>query len=199
MKKRMVCYGTSLTSSDGWFGTSFRSTGGWVKMLDKSLPDWRVINSGKGGMNSNWGMDNFQKKVLRYNPHVVLMEFAINDAYTGKLPFYDTPGFDKSIQNIKFMIKKLKWCKVFYMTMSPPLDKFLFDRNPAEDRPMWDLFYREHRDIAHELGAEVINITRKWEALSTEKFLEYCPDGLHPNELGSKMITLPTILKRLEL
>ena len=187
----MVCFGTSLTSS-----------GGWVKMLRKQLLDWRVINSGEGGMNSNWGMDNFGKKVLKYNPHVVLMEFSINDAYIR----YDeidygckATSLEQSIQNIKFMIKKLKWCKVYYMTMNPPLDIFISGRNPKEDRPEWWLYSNTHQQVAETLGAEVIDIAEKWKALSTEKFLEYCPDGLHPNELGSKMITLPTILERLEL
>ena len=172
-------------------------------MLNKALPDWRVINSGEGGMNSNWGMDNFGKKVLRYNPHVVLMEFSINDAYIR----YDEIDYGckatslvQSIKNIKFMIKKLKWCKVFYMTMSPPLNKFLFDRNPAEDRPEYWLYSNVHQKVAYDIpGVEVIDIAEKWQVLSTEKFLEYCPDGLHPNECGSENITLPTILERLEL
>ncbi len=187
MKKRMIIYGTSLSSGSGW-----------SKMLQKRLPDWKVINNAKGGMNSSWGMDNFGQKVLKYNPHVVLMEFAVNDAYI-KDDYYGTVGPDRSIQNIKFMIKKLKWCKVFYMTMNPPLDMFIQGRNPAEDRPRWAGKYATHRYVAEKAGAEVINITARWEALSTKKFLDYCPDGLHPNELGSKMITIPAILERLGL
>ena len=103
MKKRLVCFGTSLTSGSGW-----------VKMLKKRLPDWRVINSGKGGMNSNWGMDNFGQKVLRYNPHVVLMEFSVNDAYI-KTDFYGTVDFDRSIWNIKFMIKLKNFRNMNYL------------------------------------------------------------------------------------
>jgi len=190
MKKRLVCYGTSLTS-----------TGGWVKMLKKRLPDWRVINSGEGGINSNWGLDNFGKKVLKYNPHVVLMEFAINDSYIkyDEIDYGCKPtSFDQSIQNIKFMIKKLKWCKVYYMTMNPPLDIFIAERNPAEDRPDYWLYSNTHQKVADTLGAEVIDMNEKWKALSTENFLEYCPDGLHPNEFGSEMITIPAIMEAIK-
>jgi len=185
MKKRMVCYGTSLTSGSGW-----------VKMLKKRLPDWKIINSAKGGMNSNWGVDNFEQKVLKFNPHIVLMEFAVNDAYI-KTDFYGTVDIEQSIQNIKSMIKKLKWCKVFYMTMNNPLDMYLQGRNPAEDRPGWERYYRLHRFEAYECGADVINITARWQTLDKDDFLKFCPDGLHPSELGSGMITIPAIMEAL--
>ena len=181
-KKTMVCYGTSLTSGSGW-----------VKMLQKELPDWCVINSGEGGMNSNWGVDNFEKKVLRYSPHVVLMEFSINDCFIGE-PLYEKPQLNKSLSNIKNMIKRLRWSKVYYMTMNNPLDIYLKGRNPAEQRPLWETYYRRHRLVAKELGAEIINHTPMWEVLDQGEFLRLCSDGLHPCEQGSKEITLPTIL-----
>ena len=182
MKKRIVTYGTSLTS-----------TGNWVKMLKHKLPGWKVINSAEGGQNSEWGVRNFDKKVLRHNPHCVLMEFAINDSYI-RDSFCGKLDIEKSLKNIRYMIEKLKWSKVFYMTMNPPLDKFISGRNPAADRPDWERYYRQHRYEAHCLGASIINITARWEALGEEKFLEYCPDGLHPNELGSHFITIPAIM-----
>ena len=184
-RKTMVCYGTSLTSGSGW-----------VKMLQKELPDWCVINSGKGGMNSNWGIDNFEKKVLRYNPHVVLMEFAVNDAYI-KEDFCGKLGIKKSLENIGYMVETLKWCKVYYMTMNNPYDMFLQGRNPKDDRPSWEQYYRMHRYEAHAFGAEIINHTPRWQALDQGEFLKMVPDGLHPNELGSKEITVPTILEAL--
>ena len=184
-KKTMVCYGTSLTSGSGW-----------VKMLQKELPDWCVINSGEGGMNSNWGIDNFEKRVLRYNPHVVLMEFAVNDAYI-KDDFYKRPSLMGSLCNLRDMITPLKYSKVYYMTMNPPYDMYLQGRNPKDDRPEWETYYRRHRNAAKNLGAEIINITPKWEALDQDEFLRLCPDCLHPNELGSKEIIVPTILEAL--
>ena len=183
-KKIMVCYGTSLTSGSGW-----------VKMLGKELPGWCVINSGKGGMNSTWGIDNFEDRVLTYNPHIVLMEFAVNDAYT-KEDFYRRSSFTESLANIRNMISRLR-CEVYYMTMNPPLDMFIQGRNPAEDRPYWRDYYKIHRRVAHEMDAKIINITSRWQVLDTEDFLRYAPDGLHPNELASREITIPTILEAL--
>lgn len=181
-KKTMVCFGTSLTQ-----------TGGWVEMLQKQLPDWKVINSGQGGMNSNWGRDNFEKKVLRFNPNIVLMEFAINDCYIGP-PFYKKPTFEESSKNINFMVDKLWGARVFYLTMNPPLDKFLFGRNPAEQRPEWEKYTQEHCGEAKFRNATIIDIADYWKMLPEKAFLKFCPDGLHPNELGSGIITAPTIL-----
>lgn len=180
----LVCYGTSLTS-----------TGGWVKLLQKKLPEWYVINSGKGGMNSNWGVDNFKKKVLRYNPKIVLMEFAINDAYEGK-PYYSPTGFFESRHNVAKMMCELreKGIKVYYMSMNPPLDMYLYGRNPAQDRPKYWKFKAEHKWIAN---GSYIDIGKEWEKLSKDDFLFYCPDGLHPNVLASRDITVPKILETL--
>lgn len=185
----MVCYGTSLTAGSGW-----------VKMLNKELKDWYVINSGKGGMNSNWGVDNFYKKVLRYKPKIVLMEFAINDAYI-KDDFYKLVDIVDSITNIEILtlILRRRDIKVYLMAMNPPLDLFLSGRNPALDRPDYSDYYFAHQQIAKVLHIPFIDHTKEWRKLSTDDFLKYCPDGLHPNELGSKEITIPTILKQLSL
>jgi len=135
------------------------------------------------------------------------MEFSINDAYIryDEIDYGSKPTtFEQSIQNIRFMIKKLKWCKVYYMTMNPPLDIFIAERNPAEDRPDWWLYSNAHQKVADTLGAEVINIAEKWQRYIDNpyptgrySFLDLCPDGLHPNELGSKMITIPAIMEAL--
>src|SRR5574343_20540 len=133
----MVCFGTSLTSGSGW-----------VELLKKELPKWYVIKFAKGGMNSNWGIDNIHK-LLALKPKVVLMEFAVNDAYLGK-PYYPTPDLSTSMSNMEAMIEMMKrrGIKVYVLGMNPPFDKHCFGRNPFEDRKDYKRFYLQHRRIA---------------------------------------------------
>lgn len=187
-KNVMVCFGTSLTEGSGW-----------VKLLKKELPKWYIINFAKGGMNSNWGIDNIHK-MLRLKPKVVLMEFAINDAYIGDKPYYDTPNFNTSVANMKAMIMmmKRKGIEVYLLGMNPPFDKFCFGRNPFGDRPAYTSFYSEHRHIAQACKAKYIDITSEWEKYRDSSYLdEYIPDMLHPTLKASKHIIVPTILKNL--
>lgn len=186
-KNVLVCYGTSLTAGSGW-----------VKMLQMKLPDWYVINSGKGGMNSEWGLDNYKKLVLRYKPKIVLMEFAINDAYK-HATYYRPVSLHSSIRNIHWMIKEFQeeGIKVYLMVLNPPLNMYLSGRNPKEDRPYYYDYYKQHKQLAEKLKIDFIDVCSEWLELTTDEFLHYCPDGLHPNALGSRAITVPKILEAL--
>lgn len=185
-KKKIVCFGTSLTEGSGW-----------VKMLQKELPEYHVINFGKGGMNSNWGVKNL-KWVLWFKPEIVLMEFAINDASILTEYYKPVNQFQSSI-NLQRMIYdfKVNGIEVYLMVMNPPLDINIYERNPAEDRPEYNEYYELHKAIAIINNIPFIDLTAEWNKLSREDFLWFCPDGLHPNELGSRGITVPTILKQL--
>lgn len=177
----MVCYGTSLTEGSGW-----------VDLLRKELPKWHIVNLAKGGMNSNWGVDNI-KLVKRFKPKVILMEWAINDSYE-KCPYYKPTNKQSSLANIVTMLNAFKDSKIFMLGMNPPFNKFLFSRNPYTDRIFYWWFSNRHREIAKRNNISYIDITSEWNKLTEFEFLYYCPDGLHPNINASKDITVPTII-----
>ena len=184
-KNVMVCFGTSLTAGSGW-----------VKMLGMKLPDWYVVNLANGGMNSNWGVTQI-KNVLRFKPKIILMEWAINDAYIGKPYFRPISIHSESYDNLVEMIQAFKGIKIIMLGMNPPLDMFLCGRNPAKDRPDYRIYSMVHKTIAENRNIPYIDITREWDKLSEHQFLFYCPDGLHPNALASRDIIIPKILELL--
>lgn len=185
-KNVLICFGTSLTEGSGW-----------VKMLQKEMPDWYVVNFGKGGECSDWGTKVY-KKILYFKPKIVLMEWAINDAYI-RYPKPLTLAESKSnlIEMIYFF--KSKGIEVYVQVMNPPLDIFLAGRNPLKDRPEFQKFYELHREISKNYAVPFIDHVKEWNKLSKRKFLEYCPDGLHPNELGSQKITIPLIKNKMSI
>ena len=74
--QRIVIYGTSLSASKE----------GWPAMLEDSLNmlypgTVEVINSAQAAMWSTWGVENLRERVLEYKPDMVIIEFAMNDAY----------------------------------------------------------------------------------------------------------------------
>ena len=184
-KNVMVCYGTSLTEGTGW-----------VKLLAKELPEWHVVNLAKGGMNSNWGIDNI-KTVLRFKPKIVLMEWAINDSYVD-CPYYKPTSLLDSFRNVSKMIKLLGKKDIILLGMNPPLNMFLSGRNPARVRPKYREYAEMHKKIAKDKSLRYIDITSVWDSLSTDDFLYYCPDGIHPNIRAAKDLIVPKILEVLK-
>ncbi|MBO4548371.1 MAG: hypothetical protein J5758_04065, partial [Abditibacteriota bacterium] len=68
------------------YGTSLTETGGWVDMIRAKLAEKygdnaRVINGAKSAMWSGWGVDNLDERVLSHDPDLVILEFAVNDAF----------------------------------------------------------------------------------------------------------------------
>jgi len=181
----IVCYGTSLTAS-----------GEYPETLQQYLPEAKVINSGAGGMNSNWGLMNVQEKVINLKPDIVLMEFSINDAYNKKTYWNYTVDFYDSRFNYKDMINLIRTslpeCRIILMTMQVPYDSVISGRNPSADRPYIYTYYQICREVAEEENLELIDLQKKWEQVD---FLKYAPDGLHNIKLAAEEIIIPEILK----
>ena len=58
-EKRIVCFGDSLTSCGG-------KGGKYSDMLQKSLPAYKFINSGKGGDTIGGGLARLEEAVLKH-------------------------------------------------------------------------------------------------------------------------------------
>ena len=71
-KPRIVCFGDSLTSCGGVGGR-------YSDMLQKSLPDYEIINSGIGGDTLGGGLARLEKDVLKWKPQYVIVGLGAND------------------------------------------------------------------------------------------------------------------------
>jgi len=180
------------------YGTSLTAGGAWVRQLREALQTnypglATVINSGKGAMWSKWGVDNLASNVIQKTPDIVLIEFAINDAY---LP-YKTPVEDAR-RNLETMIDRILQSKadteIILMTMNPPIGIHL------ERRPDYKDYYQMYRDVARERKLQLIDHYLNWErvlAKDKDLFNKYVPDGIHPGPEGCREVITPAMLKAL--
>ena len=76
---RIVCFGDSLTSCGG-------KGGRYSDMLQESLPEYQLINSGIGGDTIGGGLARFERDVLKWKPHCVIIGLGANDYWQRKRP-----------------------------------------------------------------------------------------------------------------
>ena len=77
MRPCIVCFGDSLTSCGG-------KGGRYSDMLQKSLPGYRFINSGKGGDTIGGALARLDDAVLQYRPYAVVIGIGANDYWRRK-------------------------------------------------------------------------------------------------------------------
>jgi lysophospholipase L1-like esterase len=187
MQQTLVVYGTSLTAGGAWVGQL-------QKALNERYPGQAtLINSGKGGMWSKWGLDNLDTRVIEKKPDTILIEFAINDAFLE----YKTSVAEARI-NLTNMIDRILASKseteIILMTMNPPIGVHL-DR-----RPMIKDYYQMYRDVAKERKLKLIDHYGNWESIMEKDralFDKYVPDGIHPGPEGCTQVITPAILNGL--
>ena len=75
--EKIVCFGDSLTSCGG-------KGGRYSDMLQKDLPKYKFINSGKGGDTLGGGLARLEKAVLAHHAKYVIVELGANDYWQRK-------------------------------------------------------------------------------------------------------------------
>ncbi|MBQ6598344.1 MAG: hypothetical protein IJH79_12400, partial [Lentisphaeria bacterium] len=71
-EKKIVCFGDSLTSCGG-------KDGRYSHMLQRSLPGYRIINSGKGGDTLGGGLARLEDAVLKHRAQYLILGLGSND------------------------------------------------------------------------------------------------------------------------
>ena len=187
--QHMVIYGTSLCSAN---------YSAWVSqvqaLIEVGFPKLcTVTNSANAGSASNWGLDNIDGRVIALKPDTVLMEFAINDAYS----LYKISIADAQ-KNLETMIKKvhtaLPNCEIIIMTMNQPFPV------GAEPRPAFLEYSAMYRKVAKEQHLKLIDMLLVWEKLLADdekKWHLVVPDNVHPTKAGNELVTTPSIVKAL--
>ena len=181
--QKIVVYGTSLSASKE----------GWAAMLEDSLSALypgkaEVINSAQAAMWSSWGVENLRERVLTEKPDMVIIEFAMNDAY---LPY--STSVEAARLNLR--IRELHpSCSIYIQVMNMPIAEH------KTQRPDIELYYNLYRKEAKKLKVKLIDHYEYWVPLlkkGEKEFRRHVPDGIHPNITAQRELVLPHILKAL--
>jgi lysophospholipase L1-like esterase len=175
------------------YGTSLTAGGAWVDQLRDYLYEKYpglvfIVNSGRSGANSRWGLSSIREKVISKKPDCVFIEFAINDA---------VPDFMLSVhesrQNLLQMIDSIyndnPRCDIILMTMNPRTTNGVTDEILSN-------YYNVYKNIAKRKNLLLIDNFESWKKLrSQDKLLfdSYIPDGCHPNANGNLALVFPNI------
>ena len=183
----IVVYGTSLTANAAW-------PSGLQKILRHHYgTKVRLANAAFGGKDSRWGLANLNERVMSKQPNAVSIEFAINDALeSSKL------SVKESTYHLKSMIQQLHLaepsCEIILMVMNPPTGAEL------EKRRNFTSYRKAYQTVAREMKCRLIDFYPLWKSLmdqQPERWKNYAPDGLHPNDLASREVILPALLEGL--
>ena len=186
--QKIVVYGTSLSAAPD----------GWAALLEDSLNARypgraEVVNSAQAAMWSGWGVENLRERVLAHRPDMVLLEFAMNDAY---LPY--ATSVEAARLNLEYMVRRIRelypGCSVYIQVMNMPVGEH------AAQRPRVALYYGMYREEARVLDVGLIDHSEYWAPLlekGEEAFRKYVPDGIHPSMAAQRELVLPCILKAL--
>jgi acyl-CoA thioesterase-1 len=198
-KVTAVVYGTSLTAGGAWVN----QLQAWIETLFPGR--LTLINSGQNSRASNTGLAHLQPLVLAHSPDIVLIEFAVNDAYRDYGPKDGDRdiSLEKSRSNLNAMIDRI-------LAANPQADIVLQTMNSAWDapsnyraailRPQLAEYYQGYREVARQRGLLLIDHHVHWCELQGRQralFESYIPDGIHPEATGCEAIILPELKARL--
>ncbi len=180
------------------FGTSLTHGGAWVAELQAALDArWpglaKVINAGESAKWSTWALEHLQERVIAHHPDVVLLEFAINDAYQ---PY--ATSVEQARANLQEIVSRILRanpdCEVILQVMNPPTGEHL------QIRPDYRAYYEMYREFAAAKGLRLVDHSLNWyaiRAIDGAAFQSYVPDGIHPGELGCQKVVTPCLLRSL--
>lgn len=177
-KKLSIAY---LGGSVTW-GTGSTTGNSWREIITKwfkeKYPNATIneINAAIGGTGSLYGFQRLRKDVLKREPDLVFIEFAMNDVYENMTK-------TKAAANIDAIIRKIN-------AYNPEIDIILVfitsEGNVNEDYPV----KQGHRHVAEYYGVPYIDIGN---ALAAEisktgkPWSYYSGDVVHPNDKGYKI------------
>jgi lysophospholipase L1-like esterase len=174
-----------------------------------------VINKGVPGNSTADALKRFDKDVLSLRPHMVLIQFGINDSAVDvwRKPPATQPRvpLDEYAANLKTMVRRLRdaGAEVVLMTPNPvrwtPELRQLYSSPPYDpsDPDGWNVLLRDYAAAVRRLAAaekvELVDVYTAFEhygAQPGQSMDDLLLDGMHPNARGHRLIA-DLILHRL--
>lgn len=147
----------------------------WPSRLANQEPEWEVINAGRGGEKSGGGAARVSGLLDRYNPDVLTVMYGANNAIQG-----DTGNFRSEMRAIIREAKSRDIPVVVgnILPMSGNFARFEGEVNRLN---------RVLEGLAFEEQVRLVDLHREFRGeAATERF----PDGLHPDEDGTRIIAV---------
>jgi acyl-CoA thioesterase-1 len=174
----IVALGDSLTS--GWMVAR-----GYTEFLRDMLmarypkAGIKIINSGIPGDTAPGGLYRLQQDALSYSPDLVLVQFALNDAFCG----CSLGEYRRSIEAIIERIRQESSAEVMLLTSTLPAD--------TAELETVDSFYAELKDIAREKVCGLAAVDEYWRdaieaGTAHDELVLY--DRVHPSEAGYQLM-----------
>ncbi len=174
----IVALGDSLTS--GWMVAR-----GYTEFLRDMLmarypkAGIKFVNSGIPGDTAPGGLFRLQQDVISYFPDLVLVQFALNDAFCG----CSLKEFRRSIEAIIERIRQASSAEVLLLTSTLPVD--------TDELETVTLFYAELKQIARDKACGLAPVDEHWrdaiEAGTSHDEL-VLHDRVHPSEAGYQLM-----------
>jgi len=170
--------GDSLTS--GWMVAR-----GYVEFLRDMLligfpkADVTLINSGIPGDTAPGGLYRLQQDALSYSPDLVLVQFALNDAFCG----CSVAEYSRATQAIIERIRQESSAEIMLLTSTLPADQ--------DEAAVMAPFYAALKDIARDKACAIALVDEHWRAaiaagIPHESLVLH--DRVHPSEEGYRLM-----------
>jgi lysophospholipase L1-like esterase len=209
---RIVCFGDSVTF--GWnvpYGFSYPYI--LEKNLASKYPGVIVINCGVGGNTIADASSRLKKDVLSYKPHLVIINFGLNDGMLKKVaggispateseslyykkdssyffPQVNITDFDIKYKEIINLLKENN-IRALVLGMSPVTDDFPVDRE-ADFKKKQKEIYSVYNDRIKETASDnMVDFLNIWEIYNSKEDLnKYIQtDAIHPDKAGMELIS----------
>jgi len=133
-----------------------------------------IINRGIPGDTAEGGLNRINEHVINSNPDLVMIQFALNDAYQD----YSVETFKKNIISIIKRIKNKTSAEILLLTSSAL---------QGHEREVINKYYQTLEDAAEEERVQIVLVHQYWELKMKDgiKFSDLVLDDLvHPSETG---------------
>ncbi|CAN5393605.1 hypothetical protein BH09VER1_BH09VER1_08260 [soil metagenome] len=186
-KQTVIVYGTSLTAGGAWVA----ATQNW---FDKNFPNQvTFFNCGRGGANSDVGVQSLEAKVLNQKPDLIVIEYSYNDAVEGAM------SLEQGWKNLDTMVTGIRaknpQAAIVLQTMNASWDPAP-DKLPNSRRPRLEEYNDNYRRYAREHDLPLLDHFPAWQLLKegeSDTFHKMVPDGAHPTPAASLAVTWPAI------
>ena len=177
-KVKIAALGDSLTY--GWM-TEYGFLDYLKTMLNEKFPDSEItiLNRGIPGDTAKDGLRRVENDIIRTQPDLVMVQFALNDAYTGFTP----EDFQKNIDEIILRLKDKTASEIILLTSVALL-------NPLENKFAYK-FYEKIIESGKRFTLPVAAVHEYWSKKITSGITHSSltqSDGIHPTEKGYKLM-----------
>lgn len=175
---KIVALGDSLTQ--GWMVRK-----GYIdfiiEMLKKKYPGGNIsmLNQGIPGDTAEGGLHRLGRDVIDHDPHLVFIQFGLNDAYSGVPP----GEFKNTIRRIVEGISASTEAEILLVTSVPVLHE-------SEDQ-LAERFYNMIIEVSREQAVPVAQVHRYWKkkiagGADFSSLVQF--DGVHPTVEGYRLM-----------